>query len=84
MAMFWATDLNVTALSAAERASLYRKSISFCPGPSSWWEPSGRIPISLNVKQMSRRTFRRCTACCGISDSPRYAFSERNSPYLFL
>ena len=33
--------LNVVALSAAVSASEWWKSISFCPGPSSWWLASG-------------------------------------------
>ena len=32
-------------------------SISFCPGPSSWWELSNCIPISSRLRQISRLTF---------------------------
>ena len=45
----------VTALSAAARGSEYRKSISFCPGPLSWWELSGQMPIRSSIRQISRR-----------------------------
>ena len=35
------TEQNVMALSAASNGESYLKSISFCPGPSSWCELSG-------------------------------------------
>jgi len=51
------TVLNVTASSAALKASDYLKATSFCPGPSSWWLLSGIISISSRVRHISLLMF---------------------------
>ncbi len=47
---------NVTALSAVRRASSYVKSISCCPGATSWWAASTLMPNASSAFTMSWRT----------------------------
>ncbi|SIM27225.1 Uncharacterised protein [Mycobacteroides abscessus subsp. abscessus] len=59
MPWVWATSLiterKVMMLSAVCRASAWRRSISFCPGPPSWWLNSTEIPTDSSMVTARRR-----------------------------
>ena len=49
------TARKVMMLSAMDRASAKRRSISFWPGPPSWWENCTEIPICSSMRMAWRR-----------------------------
>ena len=54
-AIRFTTHLKVAMLSAVVRASAYLKSISCCPGATSWWAASISKPMATRAFTMSRR-----------------------------